>query len=153
MAKQVENHVRLMQEEREYLLKTIHTGKAKEAMHAHILLLLDENYFKGNQKPYKVADVLNISKQTVNNVKQRYLKEGLESALKRKNVGKAPFESKFTGDVEARIIALACSKSPEGTAHWTLRMLSERIVELEILNSVSHTSVNTLLKKHNLSLT
>lgn len=153
MAKQVEKHVMLLQEQREYLLKTIHTGKAKESLHAHILLLLDENYFKGNQKPQKVADVLNVSKQTVNNVKQRYLNEGLESALRRKNVGKAPFESKFTGDVEARIIALACSKSPEGTARWTLRMLSDKVVELKILNKVSHTAINSLLKKHNLSLT
>ena len=152
MAKKVEKHIKLLQEEREKLLKIIHVGNAKEALHAHILLLSDENYFKGNQTPQKVADVLNVSKQTINNVKQRYIKEGLENALKRKNIGKAPFDSKFTGDVEAKIVALACTKSPEGTARWTLRLLSDKVVELEILNQVSHTAISSVLKKHNLSL-
>jgi hypothetical protein len=73
--------------------------------------------------------------------------------LQRKKRETPPVEAKITGEVEAKIVALGCSQPPEGRARWTLRLLAEKAVELEIIGEISHSSVGSVLKKHNLSLT
>ncbi len=148
--RKVENHIKLSQEERAKLVAVIHGGKASEILHANILLMCDENAKMFT--PKQIAEALNTTKQTINKVKQRYFEVGIDKCLIRKNAGRAPIPPKITGDVEAKIIALACSQAPKGSARWTLRLLADKSVELKIIDSISYESVGTLLKKHNLSL-
>lgn len=147
-------HVKLTQEQREKLLKIVRKGtsKAKRILHANILLALDENQGKPPSAPV-IAERFNVHRQTVQTIRKAFATKGLEPALGRKPRTKPPIEAKITGDVEARIIALACSEPPEGNSRWTLRLLADQVVELEILESVSHMSISRVLKKTNLNLT
>jgi hypothetical protein len=86
-------------------------------------------------------------------MRKRYTEAGIDAALFRKKRETPPIEPKITGEAEARIIALACSEPPEGFSKWSLRLLAEKTVELGYLENVSHTSIGTVLKKHDLSLT
>ena len=145
--KTIEKHIILTNDERGKLLKVLSSGKPNEILYANILLMSDKGF-----APKKVAEALNTTKQTVNTAKQRFFEQGVEKCLVRKNAGKAPYASKITGDVEARIIALACSTVPDGRNRWTLRLLADKSVELQIANGLSHDAIGKLLKKHNLSL-
>jgi hypothetical protein len=85
----------------------------------------------------------------VANVRQRFVEEGLESALGRKKRETPPIPKKIDGEKEAHLIQIACSQAPEGYARWTLQMLADKMVELEMLNSVSASTVQRTLKKTN----
>jgi len=143
-------HINLTQEERTELLQLIKSGKhsARVLGRARILLLLDRNQGE-TRKLHQVADGMLCSIGTVSNVKRRYLKGGLEYGLyDRPRPGAKP---KIDGEVEAHLIALACSDPPEGQARWTLRLLADKLVELELVESISHVAVGDALKKTNLS--
>jgi len=148
--------VELDAEARKELEKFSKTGKrsVKLAIRAKIILELDES---GGRKPLtqaEIADKLDVSRQTVNNAKQAYLDaKSISSFLQRKKRKEPPIEAKITGDIEAHIIALACSPAPEGYAKWTLELLAKKSVELKYINSLSHMSVQRVLKKHNSSRT
>jgi len=146
--KTIERHISLTEEEKEKLLKVVVTGKPSEILYANILLMSDKGF-----TPKRISEALSTTKQTVNTVKQRYFQEGAEKCLIRKNTGKAPYPAKITGEVEAKVVALACMQAPQGKSRWTLQLLADKTVELNILDSISYESVNTILKKHNLSLT
>ena len=85
-------------------------------------------------------------------MRQQLVEQGLEASLERKKRETPPVEPKLTGDKEARIIALACTPPPEGYARWTLTLLADTLVELEVFDAISRTSVSTALKKMNFSL-
>lgn len=144
-------HIHLNADERQELEQLIKSGKhaARAISHARVLLLLDRS--QGRERTLQdVADAALVSYGTVANIKKRYFAEGLASALVDKpRPGAQP---KVTGEVEAQLIALACSNPPEGHARWTLRLLADKLVELEILESISHVAVGNALKKTNLSL-
>jgi transposase len=148
--------IELSQETRRELEKFCTTGKrsVKLLNRAKIILELDES---GGRKPLKqeaIANKIGVSRQAVNDVKKAFLSAGSVSEfLKRKKREIPPVEPKMTGEVEAHIVAMACSKVPEGCAKWTLRLIAEKCVELNYVNSLSHMSVARLLKKRNLSLT
>jgi len=146
--KTITNHIVLSQEEKERLLQILSNGKPNHILYANILLMSDKGF-----PPKRIVEALSTTKQTVNNVKQRYLRGDIDKCLVRKNAGKAPYPAKITGDVEAKIIALACSKAPEGRIKWTLNLLAEKTVELKYIDSISDVSVMNVLKKHNLNLT
>jgi len=146
--KKIEKPIELGQAEREKLLMVLEKGTPKEILYANILLMSDKGF-----TPKKIAEALNTTKQTVNNVKQKYFTHGLGKCLVRKNAGKAPYAPKITGDVEAKIVTLACSSPPEGRSSWALRLLADKAVELQYIDAISYVSVATILKKHNLSLT
>jgi len=152
--KRIRKHLVLGLDERKRLVGIVRNGeaKAKEILHANILLKLDEGQ-KNFLRPIEVAKNFGVSRETVREAKKRYLTGGLDSALKRKKREKPPIEPKITGAVEAKIIQIACSQPPSGFARWTLRMMADRAVKLEVLTSLSHESVRTLLKKTNSSLT
>lgn len=150
--KKVIQQVSLSLDERKRLLKIVSNGEPKEIFHANILLFLDINNPKGSKTPQQTADLVNKSKQTVNTVKQRYLTYGIDIAVKRKKQVAPSITPKITGDVEAKIITLACGKAPDGNTRWTVRLLANKAVELKIIDSISYVSVSTLLKKRNLSL-
>ena len=95
----------------------------------------------------EIADVLKMSKVTVNQICQRYEKEGLESALNERPRSGKP--SIFSGKQKAKITALACSDAPEGRSQWSLRLLADKAIELKLVDSISHTDVGRILKKRN----
>jgi transposase len=138
--------IKLKDKERQELEQRIRKGiqSARELTRARILLLSDQGQGVG-----QVAEAVMCSPGTVINIKKRYLAEGLEAALTEKpRPGARP---KITGDVEAHLIALTCSDPPEGYGQWTLRLLSNRLVELGLVESISHVAVGEVLKKTNSS--
>lgn len=159
MAKNRKLRIYLTEEQRKAFEKTIRKGvsNAMEVRRANVLLLADESEGRKKQKDVVIASVLNITPQAVHDIKQRFLdrveEREPEKGIQRKKRETPPVPAKCTGEVEARIIATACSKPPEGRCKWTLRLLAERVVELEIVDSISHTQVGRILKKTNTSLT
>ncbi len=146
--------VTLTEEERQEL-DALKTGKtsAKRFLYARALLLCDA----GPQGPaWTVADVaeaMGVTPRTIEHLKQRFVEDGLAAALERKQPKKPPREVTFDGAFEARLFALACSEAPEGRRRWTVRLLAEKAVELNLAPSVSHMTVQRILKKTKLSLT
>ena len=125
---------------------------AKLILRANILLASD----KSNKKHMTVAEIANAfstTPTTVQNVRTSYANNGLEATINRKRRETPPVPPKVTGDVEAHIIALACSEPPEGYSRWTVRLLADKCVELNYAESLSHMTVSRVLKKTNLSLT
>lgn len=152
----------LTEEQRGTLEKLVKKGKcsATEIRRANVILMVDDSQGNG-MKDVDVAKALNITPQAIHNIKSKFLdgtsglleKKNACYAVKRKKRETPPVPPKCTGDVEAKIIALACSEPPEGRSKWTLRLLSEKSVELEIIDSISHMQVGRILKKTNISLT
>lgn len=136
--------VRLKNDERKTLNEFTRKGsdKARKLRRCQILLLSDEG-----KVDTEIAKVLKISVGTVTNVRKRYDNAGLESALNEKPRLGAP--RKFHERHRAKITALACSKPPEGHSQWSLRLLADKAVELELVNEISHMEVHRILKKTN----
>ena len=140
--------------ERDDLKRLIATGTApaRKLTHARILLKADESAQGSGLVDEKVADAVEVSQPTVARVRKQYFEEGLEAALNRRPP-KREYHRKLDGEQEACLVALACSQPPEGHARWSLRMLADRLVELEIVEDISHQTVRRTLKKTNLSRT
>lgn len=118
------------------------TALARQIKHANVLLKLAEGW--QNQQ---VALAFDLSQKTVIAIRKRFLEEGLEAALVDKPRSGAP--RKIDGAVKALTVATACSKAPAGHARWTLRLLADRLVELEVVEDISHESIRQILKKTN----
>jgi len=151
----VRYRVTLTPEERNYLENIIKRGKhsAQKFNHARALLLCDTSDGRVTPTVASVAETVDISCRTIEHLKKRFVEEGMESALTRKPASRPPREIRFDGAFEAKLIALACSDAPEGRSRWTVRLLAEKAVELQITESISKTSVDRILKKTSLSLT
>ena len=134
--------VRLKEDEREELSQYLRRGKssARSLTRARILLLADE----GRPDEY-IAEALKVSKSTANRIRKRYFEGGLEFALHEKSRSGAP--SNIDGRLEAQLTLLACSEPPDGRSKWTLRLLADKLIELGAVDSISHMSVQRLLKK------
>ena len=98
----------------------------------------------------KISEVLKVGMRTIDRVKKKFVEDGLEGVLER-NTGTRVYEKKADGDFEAHLIPIACSKAPEGFARWSLKLLSEKMVELKYVESVSHETIKKVLKKANLN--
>lgn len=149
------NEIKLTKEQRKKLEKFSKTGvhSAKLIKRAEIILLLDTAEIGKAITFEEIASRLNVSVTTITNVKRDFFAaKSIPAFLQRKKRVTPPVEPKITGEVEARIIALACSEVPVGFARWTVRLLADKSVELQIVDSLSFKSVQRLLKKHNLSL-
>lgn len=144
-------HIYLPKNERTELEQLIKSGthSARVLARARTLLLLDRS--QGQKRRIKdVVEAAMVSQGTVSGLKKRYFAEGLNSTLFEKpRPGAKP---KIDGEVEAHLIALACSDPPEGYDRWTLRLLANRLVTMELVDSISHVAVGDALKKMNLSL-
>jgi transposase len=142
-------HVSLTTDEREQLLSLVSKGtaSAKSIMHANVLLAADENNPNRCKSEVEIAELFHVNQQTVHTIRKRYSEYGLSAAISRKKRETPPVEPKITGEVEAKIIALSCSAPPEGRAKWSLRLLADKAVELEYIDSISHEAVGRLLKK------
>ena len=139
-------------EELEALTKTAKTN-AKQFLYARALLLCDAGMHGPGWSVADTAEAMGVTPRTIEHLKKRFVEEGLAEALERKQREKPPREVTFEGAFEARLIALACSKTPEGRRRWTVRLLAEKAVEMRLASSVSQMTVQRILKKTNLSLT
>jgi len=147
--------VTLTGQERRDLEALTRCGKtgAKKFVHARALLLCDAGPDGPAWAVADVAEALGVTSRTLEHLKKRFVEEGLDAALERKPREKPPREVIFDGAFEARLIALACSGVPEGYQRWTVRLLADKAVELNFATSVSHMTVQRVLKKTNLSFT
>jgi len=145
--------VYLSESERSHLEAMTKRGKhsAGALKRANILLRLDENQGQVDSQDI-IARQLHTSTATIYNVSRQFAQEGLEATLQRKQRENPPIMPIATGEIEAKIIALACSQPPEGRTRWTLRLLEEKVVELNIVPAISDNTIGRLLKKHHLSL-
>lgn len=140
-------HVTLTPEEKVRCQSIISTGKsaAYRIRHAHILLAVDrDGQALSNEE---AARYYGCRPGTVGNIKRRYVQEGLESALERKKRTTPPHEPRLDGEKEARLITLACSTPPEGRNGWTMQLLADELVRLQVVESISDETVRRTLKK------
>ena len=147
--------VTLKPEERKELEAITRDGKtrAKRFLYARALLLCDTGPEGPAWTVGDTAEALGVTPRTIEHLKKRFVEEGLEDALTRKQAEKPPRAVIFGGKFEARLIALACSEPPKGRDRWTVRLLAEKAVELDLAPSVSHMTVQRVLKKTNFDLT
>ena len=147
--------ITLSKHERKELEALTRNGKtgAKKFIHARALLLCDAGPDGPAWTVAVAAEALGVTSRTIEHLKKRFVEDGLEAALVRKTREKPPRDVIFDGAFEARLIALACSGAPEGYQRWTVRLLADKAVELNFASSVSHMTVQRVLKKTNLSLT
>lgn len=146
--------IKLLQSEvdtlKSILAKGKHSSQAFRA--ASILLNCDKGEFAQNKDVTieQISSILGINERTITRVKKRFLEEGLDSVLERKPSSQS-YIKKIDGDLEAKIVAVACTETPEGFSKWSLRMLADKVVELEYIDSISHVSIGNTLKKTNLN--
>jgi transposase len=144
--------VYLTVEERENLEHISRNGYApvKKILHARILLMCDEGE-KAKRKwtDEEIAEALQIHRNTVGRIRQRFLEKGEKPALERKKRETPPTPPKVDGATEAHIIALCCSDPPEGRAEWTIRLLTSELKKREIITEISRETVRRTLKKTN----
>jgi len=145
--------VKLSEEERDALEQICSKGRvaAQRRRHAGILLLVDESEHGPSMVDTEVAERMEVTARCVAMVRKRCVDDRLELALERKKRSRER-TAKLDGDAEARLVSLACSEAPEGRARWTLNLLTERLVELEIVESVACETVRQVLKKHDQAL-
>jgi len=145
--------VTLTSEERERLTGLVSKGqdKAYRIKHANLLLAVDEN--GPNLSSQEAAKAFSCHLNTVTNLCQRFVEQGLEAALERKKRQTPPTPRKLDGRGEAQLIALACRQPPDGCSRWALRLLADELVELGVVESISHETVRQTLKKTSLSRT
>ena len=146
--------VNLTDEEREELSQITRTGKSPvyKVNHARILLKTDINNEAGGWSDSEICKALDVGVSMVERVRRRFVEEGLESALGRKEQlnRRRPI---LDGAAEAHLLAIACSQPPDGEGTWTLKLLAQKMVELEYVESVSYETVRKTLKKMNFALT
>lgn len=149
----IKHVINLTEDERKQLTKIIKTGvmPAKAIMRANILLASDKNNAK-KLTIAETAELFHTTSKTVQNVRNAYEGTGLKATLTRKKRETPPVPAKVTGELEAHIIALCCSQPPEGYSRWTMRLLADKCVELEYVESITPMTISRTLKKTNLSL-
>jgi hypothetical protein len=151
MMPKIKYRLSLTPQEREELEAIVRKGKhsAQKVLNALILLNCDEQApTRRTLKEQQIADVLNISAMKLHRVKQRFVDEGLEVALNG-HKGIRTYEKKADGEFEAHLVALSCSTPPPGHARWSLRLLADKVVELQYIDSVSYETIRRVLKKTN----
>lgn len=145
--------VTLTEAEQVDLRKLVSVGKsaARKLLRARILLLADQSEGGPSKSDPEIVEALDCGRATVERVRKQFVEEGLDDALVPKPSLRV-FERKLDGQAEAHLIALACGAPPEGRSRWTLRLLSDRLVALEHVESISYETVRRTLKKTNSSL-
>jgi len=146
--------VRLSKEEREQLRAMVRVGKAAayKLLWARILLKVDEGEHGPGLSDEEAAQALETTARTVERLRRRLVEEGLEAALCRKKRDMPSRRPVLDGKAEAHLVALCCSEPPRGRKRWTVRLLADKLVELEVVERVSRETVRRRLKKMNLSL-
>lgn len=145
----IKHHIRLLPDERVELLAKVQTGKgsAKLIQKAQVLLASDEAIERQSQT--SIATTYHLSTRSVERVRKDFCERGM--AIFQTMSRQPRSDKKLTGELEAHLIAIACSEPPTGESRWKLQAIADRLVELQVVESLSHTSVATVLKKMNLS--
>jgi hypothetical protein len=146
--------VTLTEDERKTLsnLTSKGTQRSQKILNALILLDCDEGEYQSERSTNEeIARVLHISMRKIDRAKKRFVEEGLDAALDKK-VGNRVYAKKTDGDFEAHLVALSCGEPPEGFGRWSLRLLADKVVELNYIDSISHETVRRILKKRNQAL-
>jgi len=143
------HRIKLTQDEREELelIRSKGSHKALKYKRASILLLSDESAAGSGLGDEEISQVTASAIRTIERLRKRCCEVGPLGALEPKPRENPPTERKITGEVEASITQLACSEPPKGTSRWTLQLLANRLVEINVIESISHTSVGLVLKK------
>lgn len=141
--------VRLTEEERQQLENLANKGQAQayKIKHANILLKTDAE--GPCWTDVAISEAFSCNRVTVENIRKRFVEQGLEAALERKKREKPPREKILDGEKEARLIALSCSQPPEGCSRWSLALLADKLIELNVVESISYRTVGRTLKKTN----
>ena len=141
-----------MKDEVEELMEIIHKGSHSSHTFrtSYILLNCDEGEYAEKVTNEQISKVLKIGMRTIDRVKKRFMEEGLEAVLERKASSRV-YEKKLDGELEAKLVQLCCSEPPAGYGKWSLRLLADKMVELNYVDSISHVAVGNTLKKMNLS--
>ena len=140
--------IELTEEERQELTELTGRNKGNRAKIVNAFVLLKADRGGDNWKDEDIAKAFNVSISKVERTRQRFVEEGIEAALSRKPVDRS-HRRKITGEEEAHLIALTCSAPPAGRRRWTLRLLADKMVELEHIDSVSYRTIGRALKKTN----
>jgi transposase len=139
--------VPLDDDERGRLQRLVRAGKAAayKIRHANLLLMADAD--GPGWADERIAEGLGVSIGQIEHLRRRFVEQGIDACLERKKQERPSIEPKFDGEKEAKLIALACGKAPEGRERWSLRLLADRAVELRIVESTSHETVRQVLQK------
>jgi transposase len=122
---------------------------ARSQMHARIVLKADQGVQGPSWTDEQIAEALEVGRATVERVRKRFVEGGLLDALVRRPQPERPEQRKMDGELEARLVALACSQTEGGQKRWTMRMLAEKLVQLGYVDQISHNTVWMTLKKMN----
>jgi transposase len=143
--------VTLTKQEREELLSITKGGvhNSKKVIHALILLNCDVGKFSQKVSNEEIARVLKIGDRTIDRIKKKFVEQGLEAALSNSNETTRVYDKKTDGELEAHLIALSCSEPPKGFSRWSLRLLADKMVEMQYIENISHETVRNMLKKTN----
>ena len=128
--------------------KGSHTSQTFRA--AYILLNCDEGDYSDKVTNEQISKVLKVGLRTIDRVKKQFMEEGMEAVLERRSTTRI-YDIKADGDMEAKLVTLCCSEPPKGFSKWSLRLLADKMVELNYVASISHVTVRTVLKKMNLN--
>ena len=141
--------VTLTADERVSLTRLIAAGKAaaQKLIHARVLLKADQADGRPGWPDHRIAEAVEVSVATIERLRQRFVEQGLDAALDRKKPARPSRAPTLDGRAEARLIALACSAPPDGRKSWTMQLLADRLVELEVVPVVSDETVRRVLKK------
>lgn len=146
--------IKLNKIESEELNKVINKGSHSSQAYraAYILLNCDKGEFSANTeiKNAEICKILKVGERTIDRVKKKFIEEGFESVLERRP-SIQNYTKKMDGDMEAKLVALCCSEPPAGFAKWSLRLLADKMVELNYIDYISHVSLGEVLKKTNLN--
>jgi len=147
--------IKLSQSEVEELTSIIKKGShsSQAFRSAYILLNCDKGNFSANPDIVNadICKILKLGERTIDRVKKKFIEEGFESVLERRPSSQK-YVKKADGDIEAKIVSICCSEPPEGFAKWSLRLIANKMIELNYIDYISHVTVGEVLKKTNLSL-
>jgi transposase len=145
--------VKLTKAEVEELMSIINKGShtSQTFRTAYILLNCDQGTFTQKITNEQISQVLKVGMRTIDRVKKKFTEEGLEAVLERRASTRS-YETKVDGEIEAKLVTLCCSEPPKGFSKWSLRLLADKMVELKYVESISHVTVRSVLKKTNLNL-
>jgi len=140
--------VSLTDPERDQLKALLSKGKHSSLQFRNACILLNSDESESGKKVSneQIAQILHINTKTVERLKQRFVEEGFEACIDRKSYPEIK-EVKTDGEFEAHLIAISCSKAPEGYTRWSLRMLADKMVELKYIDNISHETIRSVLKK------
>lgn len=145
--------IKLSQEEVKELMAIINKGShtSHTFRTAYVLLNCDEGDYSDKATNEQISKLLKVGMRTIDRIKKRFIEEGFEAVLERRASSRV-YDVKIDGDVEAKLVKLCCSEPPPGFAKWSLRLLADKMVELQYIDSISYVSIGNVLKKMNLSL-